>query len=31
MARWAAEAEADYEVADVRDVVPLLERIIGDG
>jgi HAD superfamily hydrolase (TIGR01509 family) len=30
VARWAAEAEADYEVADVRDVVPLLERIIGE-
>jgi len=29
VARWAAAAEADYEVADVRDVVPLLERIIG--
>ncbi len=24
VARWAAEAEADYEVADVRDVVPLV-------
>ncbi len=29
VARWAAEADADYEVADVRDVVPLVEGILG--
>ena len=31
VARWAAEAEADYEVADVRDVVPLVRKIVGVG
>lgn len=28
VARWAADAKADYEVADVRDVVPLVEGIV---
>ena len=31
VARWAAEAEADYEVADVRDVVPVVRRLVGVG
>jgi HAD superfamily hydrolase (TIGR01509 family) len=29
VARWAAAAEADYEVADVRDVVPLVREAVG--
>jgi HAD superfamily hydrolase (TIGR01549 family) len=29
VARWAAEAEADYEVADVRDVAPLVREAVG--
>jgi HAD superfamily hydrolase (TIGR01549 family) len=29
VARWAAEAEADYEVADVGDVVPLVREAVG--
>ncbi len=31
VARWAAEAEADYEVADVRDVVPLVRGLVAAG
>jgi HAD superfamily hydrolase (TIGR01509 family) len=31
VARWAAEAKADYEVADVRDVVPLVGSAFGEG
>jgi HAD superfamily hydrolase (TIGR01549 family) len=31
VARWAAEAEADYEVADVRDVVPLVRDLLAAG
>jgi len=31
VARWAAEAEADYEVADVRDVVPLVRELVAAG
>jgi HAD superfamily hydrolase (TIGR01509 family) len=31
VARWAAEAKADYEVDDVRDVVGLVERAVGGG
>jgi len=30
VARWAAEARADYEVADVRDVAPLVRGLIAD-
>jgi HAD superfamily hydrolase (TIGR01509 family) len=29
VARWAAEAQADYEVADVRDVAPLVQSLVG--
>ncbi|UCH78163.1 MAG: HAD-IA family hydrolase [Candidatus Coatesbacteria bacterium] len=29
VARWAAEAQADYEVADVRDVAPLVRSLVG--
>lgn len=31
VARWAAEAKADYEVADVRDVVALVRRVVAEG
>jgi HAD superfamily hydrolase (TIGR01509 family) len=31
VARWAAEAEADYEVADVRNVVPLVRELVAAG
>jgi HAD superfamily hydrolase (TIGR01549 family) len=31
VARWAAEARADYEVADVRDVEPLVRRLVAAG
>lgn len=31
VARWAAEAEADYEVADVGDVVPLARELVAAG
>ena len=31
VAQWAAEAEADYEVADVRDIVPLVRKLVGVG
>jgi HAD superfamily hydrolase (TIGR01549 family) len=29
VARWTAEADADYEIADVREVVPLIKDILG--
>jgi 5'-nucleotidase len=31
VARWAAEAEADYEVADVAEVVPLVRGLVAAG